>query len=52
MMNRNTRRRYVVRFTLADRLLAAGQSLRADETVTATTIALNYAAKWAQAVNR
>lgn len=35
--------------TLADRLLATGQRLRADETATATTFALNYAAKFVQA---
>jgi hypothetical protein len=38
------------RITLADRLLAsAGQRLRADETVSAGTFALTYAAKWQQA---
>jgi len=36
-------------FRIADRLLASGQRLRADETPTRRTIALGYAAKWAQA---
>lgn len=41
-----------VRFTLADRLLVTGQRLRADEALVATTVSLNYAAKWAQGANR
>lgn len=39
----------VVTFTLAARLLACGQRLREGEAITATTVALNYAAKWVQA---
>jgi hypothetical protein len=35
--------------TLADVLLHAGQRLRANEPMVATTLALNYAAKWQQA---
>lgn len=35
--------------TLADALLFAGQRLRANEPMVATTVALNYAAKWQQA---
>ena len=35
--------------TLADRLLAQGQRLRATETMTAMTVALIYTAKWVQA---
>ncbi len=38
--------------TLAARLLASGQRLRANETATSRTFALGYAAKWAQAVQR
>ena len=34
--------------TLADRFLSTTQRLRADETVTATTVGLRYAAAWAQ----
>lgn len=43
------RRPYHVRYTLADRFLVATQRLRADESVVAATIALTYAAQWAQA---
>lgn len=39
------RRPFVVRFTVADRLLATGQRLRVGETLVATTVALHYAAK-------
>lgn len=39
-------------FTVADRMLAAGQRLRATETMTATTVSLTYAAKWAQGGGR
>jgi hypothetical protein len=35
--------------TLADLVLFTGQRLRADEQVVASTLALNYAAKWQQA---
>lgn len=38
--------------TLADQLVLAGQRLRATETMTATTMSLNYAAKWAQGGGR
>lgn len=51
----STRRQHpdaTVRYTLADRFLVAGQRLRANEPVVATTVALNYAAKWHQAVAR
>jgi hypothetical protein len=47
--NRRTPKPLPIRFTIANALLAAGQKLRADETATATTFALGYAAKWAQA---
>ena len=47
-----TTRRPRVSFALAARLLATGQRLRADETISATTLALPYAAKWAQVVRR
>ena len=56
MSNNSNRRRArkpaPMQFTLADRLLAAGQKLRAAEVVSATTFALPFAAKWAQAVRR
>lgn len=42
------RRPFVVRCTLADRLLASGQRLRANETAVALTFQIDYAAKWAQ----
>ena len=38
--------------TIADRLLAAGQRLRADETVTPLSLCLRYAAQWTQAAPR
>lgn len=51
-MNNNMRRTNhkpaPMKFTLADRLLAAGQRLRADEAVVRTTLDLNFAAKWQQ----
>lgn len=51
---KNTNRKHVVRDRQPLRLglwrvVLAGQRLRADETATATTFALGYAAKWAQA---
>lgn len=49
---RKPRRVPSVRFTLADRLLATGQHLRAGESIVATTVSLNYAAKWAQGGGR
>ena len=52
MKTRTPRRPFVVRFTLAERFLLVGQRLRAAETVTATTVALAYAAKWVQATGR
>ena len=36
-------------FRMADRLLATGQRLRADETATTLTVRLPFAAKWTQA---
>ncbi len=39
-----TRKPFTVRFTVAARVLAANQHLRADETAVATTFALRYAA--------
>ena len=44
------RRPFVIRFTLADRF--QGQRLRADETATALTFTLGYAARRAQEVRR
>ena len=41
--------RYAPKFTVADRFVVRDQRLRADEAATATTFALGYAAKWAQA---
>lgn len=41
--------RYSGNVTLATRLLAIGQRLRANETATATTFNLGYAAKYVQA---
>jgi hypothetical protein len=43
-MKRQPRKPQPPAFTLASRLLAAGQRLRATETATATTFALRYAA--------
>ena len=46
---RSFRRRPAVRFTLADRLVAAGQRLRTDEVATRATVNLRIAAQWMQA---
>ena len=48
-MHKNYRKPQPPKVTLADRLLATGQHLRADETVSASTFRLTYAAKWQQA---
>lgn len=37
------------KFTLADRLVVAGQRLRANESVVRRTLALTQAAQWIQA---
>ena len=49
MKNYQMKDKQPLRFSLAAVVLN-GQKLRADETATATTFALGYAAKWAQAV--
>ncbi len=46
---RRSHRDASVRYTLAERFLVAGQRLRANEPMVATSLALNYAAKWQQA---
>jgi hypothetical protein len=51
--SRRPHQKPVVRFTIADRLIARGsQTLRADECATSLTFGLTYAAKWAQAAPR
>lgn len=49
MENRNRKPFHApLRTSLAEAVLA-GQRLRADETITASTVSLGYAAKWRQA---